>query len=387
MSSSKPSFNLDLAIVGGGIAGVWLLNLLSSRGYNAVLLETEALGCDQTLASQGMIHGGLKYALAGALNPASEAIAAMPQRWRACLDGNGEIDLSGLPLLSECYYMFAEGSALGKLTSFFAAKALRGRIEALKKPHWPGAFNGFDGVVYALNDFVVDTAELLERLAAPFADRVLKLACDAGTVSRTTDGFAIELDDALVHVDHLVSCAGNGSAALLKLLHVGIKMQQRPLKQVIVRPTHATELFAHCLTGVSNNEPRLTITTHTSADHTVWYLGGRLATTGVARSDAEQIEFARQELEACVPWLYWQDASFEALTVNRAEPYSKQRLRPDAAYAEREGCFVQCFPTKLTLAPDLGDKVLALLEPPKRDDAFTTQHARADLGKAPWTRC
>ena len=49
-----------------------------------MLLERDSLGGEQTLASQGMIHGGLKYALGGTLTRSSEAIANMPERWRAC---------------------------------------------------------------------------------------------------------------------------------------------------------------------------------------------------------------------------------------------------------------------------------------------------------------
>ena len=63
---------IDIAILGGGIAGLWLLNLLVSRGYSVVLLEKEALGAGQTIASQGMIHGGVKYALQGLLTDAPE---------------------------------------------------------------------------------------------------------------------------------------------------------------------------------------------------------------------------------------------------------------------------------------------------------------------------
>ena len=33
---------IDIAILGGGIAGLWLLNLLVSRGYSVLLLEKEA---------------------------------------------------------------------------------------------------------------------------------------------------------------------------------------------------------------------------------------------------------------------------------------------------------------------------------------------------------
>ena len=124
--------DVDIAIIGGGIAGCWLLRLLTEKGYRAVLFEADQLGCDQTLASQGMIHGGLKYALSGRLTGASEAIAGMPARWRRCLAGQDTIDLSGVPLLADTYHMFAQRTTLGRPTSFFASKALRGRVNRLE---------------------------------------------------------------------------------------------------------------------------------------------------------------------------------------------------------------------------------------------------------------
>ena len=85
-------YSTDIVIFGGGVAGLWLLNALRSAGYQAILFEKESLGGAQTMASQGIIHGGLKYALQGALSSATQAIADMPSRWRACLDGSGELD-------------------------------------------------------------------------------------------------------------------------------------------------------------------------------------------------------------------------------------------------------------------------------------------------------
>ena len=76
------SVQLDAILAGGGIAGLWLTNLLHARGYRVALLEADTVGGAQTLASQGMIHGGIKYALGGSLTGASEAIATMPGRWR-----------------------------------------------------------------------------------------------------------------------------------------------------------------------------------------------------------------------------------------------------------------------------------------------------------------
>src|SRR5690625_3315427 len=101
MASTLPVIELDLVVVGGGVAGLWLINRLRSAGYDAVLLESRALGGEQSMASQGMIHGGIKYGLSGQLGAASQALAEMPERWRRCLSGNGEVDLRHTNALSE----------------------------------------------------------------------------------------------------------------------------------------------------------------------------------------------------------------------------------------------------------------------------------------------
>ena len=115
------TYSTDAVIIGGGIAGLWLLNRLCNRGYNAILLEHRALGSDQTLASQGMIHGGIKYSLGGALTGASEAIADMPDHWRACLRGEGDVDLSRAKILSDHFYLWSTASLTSLLGGFLAS--------------------------------------------------------------------------------------------------------------------------------------------------------------------------------------------------------------------------------------------------------------------------
>ena len=386
-SANKPEIPFDAVIVGGGIAGLWLLNLLIAKGYRCVLLEADRLGCGQSLASQGMIHGGLKYALGGSLSGASEAIAAMPERWRACLGGNDPVDLRNTRKLSERYYMFAERSAIGRMTTFFASKTLRGRIDKLDPDDWPGEYRGFDGIVYALNDFVLDTPDLLRNLAMGHEERILHLNVDSSNVGETTKGYTVELSDCVLQARNLISCAGNGSADLLKLFNIAdIEMQQRPLKQVIAKPTHGVSLCGHCLTGIRSQEPRLTITSHPTDNAVVWYIGGQLAEQGANLDDEQLIELTKSELATCVPWLSWQNAQYSTLTINRAEPKQTSGTRPDEAYAARSGQFIQCFPTKLTLAPDLGDRVLELLDAPQpsHNTTFQTNHHRAQLGTPPW---
>ena len=115
MSSNE--LHLDIAIIGGGIAGLWTLNQLRNQGYSAALFEQEALGSYQTIGSQGMIHGGIKYALAGAWSGSSEAISAMPGVWRQCLAGEGKVDLRCCRVLSEDFYLWSHANLTSRVSS------------------------------------------------------------------------------------------------------------------------------------------------------------------------------------------------------------------------------------------------------------------------------
>lgn len=384
------SCEVDLVIVGGGIAGLWLANILTDRGYRLLVLEGASLGGTQTLASQGMIHGGLKYALAGNLTRRSQAIGGMPARWRACLDGSGEIDLSSLARLSNRYYMFAEASTLGRLAGFFASKSLRGRIEKLSPRSYPPVFcePGFYGVLYALDDLVLDPRRLVMSLQAKLTHRVYRHELKPEHVRVCEAGVKLAVHGGTIAARQLILCTGAGTQTLLDGLHIATpQMQLRPLHQVVVRHDYPHPMYAHCLTGIRRPEPRLTITSHADGDHWLWYLGGQLATDGVDMSEDALMAHARAELEACVPWISWRDAQFSTVRVDRAEPKQSDRQRPDEAFASASGNILICWPTKLSLTPDLADKVSGLLASP----AERPNSAVADLplpvptlGQAPW---
>jgi glycine/D-amino acid oxidase-like deaminating enzyme len=386
--------SIDALIVGGGIAGLWLLNLLTARGYAALLVEGGQLGCGQTLASQGMIHGGLKYALAGRLTGASEAIAGMPERWAACLGGHGDVDLSGLEPLTDRYYMFAAASTLGQLTTFFASRALRGRIRRVVGAELPSELRhpDFHGVVYALRDFVLDTPQLLAALLQPVAGRAYRAALptDAGELRLTASGVQLSLGGVPLTARRLILAAGAGTTALLDALGLDSpRMQCRPLHQVVVRAPDLGPLFAHCLTRIRRPEPRLTITSHHDGTGWLWYLGGQIATDGVDMTPAQLATHARAELEACLPWRDWSRATIDTLRIDRAEPLRPDGARPDEAFATAVGPGGNCivgWPTKLSLAPDLGDRVLALLPPPAGGSVPSLALPAATVGRPPWER-
>ena len=368
------SLSTDILIVGGGIAGLWLNARLRRLGYATLLVENASLGGGQSLKSQGIIHGGAKYALHGALTGASEAIADMPRRWREAIEGSGELDLLGVRLLSEAHYLWSPGSLAGNLTSFFASKAVRGRVDQVKGEQLPPALQHpkFKGKVYRLAELVLDVPSLISRLTTLAGDSLL--AGQTITPLRE-DGELVGLcvDGRDIRARRVVLSAGRGNADLLADLGVEQPRQQlRPLHMVLVKGRGLKPLYAHCLGG--GPKPRITVTSHPAADgQWVWYLGGDIAEAdGVARSEAAQIAAAQMEVQQLLPWIDLSDARWATLRVDRAEPAQSGLVRPDNAFLAEQGSLLVGWPTKLALSPDFADRVIAALE---RDGIQPGTHA------------
>lgn len=373
----------DIAIIGGGVSGLWLLNLLGKHGFKAALIETKSLGSGQTLASQGMIHGGVKYTLSASTSGAFDTIADMPARWRSCLRGDGTLDLRRVEVLSDDYYMFSDGRLSSKLTAFFGSKALEGSIVPVSRADAPIAFQhpDFTGSLYRLQDLVLDLASLVHALADSHLDRIYTGDCTFNIESRRLRSIQLSTGETLTASRYLLT-AGAGNQALIDKLDLPVKMQRRPLHQVIVRGPGLPELYAHAVTLRTADKPRITITTHLDTrGRIVWYLGGELAESGIGRTDAEQISYAREELRRFLPWLDFDHAEFSTYRVDRAEVASGG-MRPDTPYVGRFDNITVCWPTKMTLVPLLGDMVLTQLDEPGAGDA-TFSHS-VSFGISPW---
>ena len=354
----------DVLIVGAGVAGLWLNARLRGQGFSTIVIERESLGGGQSVKSQGIIHGGAKYALHGALTGASEAIADMPRRWREALAGEGELDLRGVRILSQAHYLWSPGTLAGNLTSFFASKAVRGRVDQVKGDELPPALQDprFKGKVYRLAELVVDVPSLIERLAELAQDGLLA-AQSIEPLIEDGEMIGLRIDGREIHAQRIVFSAGAGNAELLASAGISVPAQQlRPLHMVMVKGPTLKPLYAHCLGG--GPKPRITVTTHPAANgEWVWYLGGDIAEAeGVAREPAEQIAVARKELGNLLPWIDLSQAQWATLRVNRAEPAQSGLVRPDNAFVADQGRLLVGWPTKLALAPDFSDRVLMALE-------------------------
>ena len=379
----------DVLIVGAGVAGLWLNARLRRLGFSTVLVENGTLGGAQTVKSQGIIHGGAKYALHGALTGASEAIADMPRRWREALAGNGELDLNGVRLLSEAHYLWSPGTLAGNLTSFFASKAVRGRVDQVKGDQLPPALQDprFKGKVYRLAELVVDVPSLIERLAELGGDGLLS-GQNIEPVFANEELIGLRIDGREIHAQRIVFSAGAGNAELLASAGISVPAQQlRPLHMVLVKGPSLKPLYAHCLGG--GPKPRITVTTHPAANgEWVWYLGGDIAEAdGVARTPDEQIAVAQKELGNLLPWVDLSQAQWATLRVNRAEPAQSGLVRPDNAFLADQGRLLVGWPTKLALAPDFSDRVITALH----NDGIQPGNApvlpefvRPPLAQTPW---
>lgn len=367
----KKTVETDIAIIGGGIAGLWALNRLRQQGYSVILLESDTLGGGQTNKAQGILHGGVKYALQGALTPSANAIADMPMIWKQCLEGYGEINLSHVPVLSSQQYLWSTNALSSKLTAFFAGLAMKSNMQSLSKETFPEFFKNpqFKGQVYALDEMVIDVPSVLRELMKPHQDVIFKIdsLCEDQLqfdennrlVSLTIK--AEPLQPLQVHAQRYIFTSGAGNELVLKKLkQPTVHMQRRPLHMVLIKYDYLSPLYAHCL-GLGGT-PRITITTHKSQDgKSVWYLGGQLAEEGVKRDSATQIQFAKKELGDLFPWLDLSKAEFMSFFVDRAESKQPGGARPESCYVKEIENILIAWPTKMALAPQLTKEIIQYL--------------------------
>jgi len=394
----KKNAAADVVIFGGGVAGLWLLNRLRKSGFSALLFDSGALGGGQTHKSQGIIHGGMKYALQGVLTHEANAMAEMPERWKQCLEGSGEINLSGVSTLSAQHYLWAPTQLASKLTGFLASSALASKVEPLAKENYPTIFQNlnFKGRVFALDEIVIDVPAMVRELVKanqdaifkiePVSQEALKLDQHGKMISAIVymSGQSVE-----VTAQQFIFTAGAGNEVIInKLNHSDIAMQRRPLHMVLVKTPFDYPLYAHCL-GFGAR-PRLTITTHHMQDgSSIWYLGGLLAEEGTKRDTHTQIESAREELRALFPWLDFSTAEFATFMIDRAEPLQKSGLKPESSYVKVIENIMIAWPTKLALAPKLADDIMWQLHQAKiTPQLFDTRDLRSwpmpSLAKPIW---
>ena len=380
----------DVIIIGGGIAGLWTLARLRQLGYAAFLIESAALGGVQSIASQGIIHGGSKYALGGKLGDSAKAIGDMPAVWNDCLSGQGELDLSGVRINTRKQLMWSTPGAVSKVAGFFAGQLMKDRMLQLDRKSFPAPFDNsaFKGVIYELNEPVLDTASLMSTLVEQFGQYCLSadVSFEKQNPLLVNCRHVASGEQMQLATCQLVLSAGAGNAAILGQLQRDMpRMQKRPVHMVMVKG-ELPEIHAHCL-GASAN-PRVTITSTRMQDETVWYVGGQIAENGVALNREQQIDACRQELKDVLPWLDFGRLQWSTLLLDRAEVETPGHKRPDSSYVGLDRGVITVWPTKLAFAPRVASQVVELLQQqdlrPSADTAGLPGWPTPAIARWPW---
>ena len=178
-----------------------------------MLLEKTALGAGQTIASQGMIHSGLKYALTGTVNDTARRIADTADEWVKSLKGQNSPDLSAATIMTQEQYVLTPKSLLGGIVSSLGgivSQQLFGKdkIEkALDEKRWPGALKqtGFDGSVIAMREPVLDTQSVLAAFQNNLSAHIRKLPDGELALTPLVDGIELHWGQQVIRCQQLIS--------------------------------------------------------------------------------------------------------------------------------------------------------------------------------------
>jgi hypothetical protein len=320
----------DIIIHGGGIAGLWTLARLKNLGYDALLVEPNAIGGVQTIASQGIIHSGLKYAIGGKVNSLAREISAMPDVWRDALNGSGPVDLSKAKTTADTQYLMIPKGMVGSILKIGAKSFFGTEVEKIKWPPEVSA-SGFQGTLVDMGEPVFDVPSVVRALAEPYMNCIRKSA------------------DGVRAAKHIYTAAGGNDES-------GIETQRRPLLMGLLK-NPPFPLWVH-LVGPSD-KPIATITTHQMENgEMAWYFGGQVAERGKNENPDDVYKAMFDALKKYMPLTEIENAELAVLPIDRIEAKPSVGVMPDTPVLHNKGDKLYAWPTKLTFAPMMADKIV-----------------------------
>lgn len=354
---SAAQISADALIIGGGVAGLFILDTLVDSGVGALLVDAHPLGSGQTTSSQGILHAGVKYALAGSAGDDAVEASEAAALWSEMLCGGAGNDLRGVRVLTGHCWLWRSASWAGVAGMLGARLALRTAPVAVAEQERPEWLRGVKGDVLKLGETVIDPRSLLQVLAERHSARILR--SDVQAIERLANGASVTMGgtgEYRVRASSVILAAGNGNERLSALADAAEPMQRRPLRQLMIRGSLPL-VFGHCIDGART---RVTITSDRLADGSVvWHVGGQIAEDGVRMDASEFLRYGLAEVASALPGVELGGCEAGEYVVDRAEPRTKDGRRPPRAFAQWSGSICTVWPIKLVLAPLLAKAVCA----------------------------
>lgn len=351
---------IDVLIIGGGIAGLWLLDDLLGRNYSALLVESKALGTGQTVASQGILHSGFKHSAVGRKDAFVNNLRSMLSLWRECLDGMRQPDLHLVARRSEYCCVWRTDTIASYMGQLGARLGLQGGMEIVARENIPLPLANRDGV-FRLKEQVIDPASLVSVLAMRNRKRIIQ--ADVRIADHSAGKTAV-----ITSPDKMRACefkpemtvltAGEGNSALREAFGLSGKLMAHLPLRILTLRGDLPDLNGFC---IEKMHAKVVVTTQRiSRQEAVW----QVATESAHPDDPADFEpFAMNELRNALPGFDWPAVAIGSYCANRAEPLIKDK-RPSDVYASVEGNVITAWPTKLVLAPRLAEQIYARLPPP-----------------------
>ena len=235
---ASPPARAEVVIVGGGITGVALLDVLRRRDVDAVLLERDHLAAGATGRNAGFLLAGVAENYARAVERHGRAIAA--EVWAFTLENHAMV-AAAAATLDAGYHR--RGSITAALDAEEAG-SLEASATMLAEDGLPGALttaSGVPGGICALlnpADGEVDPVRLTAGIAAAHAARVFEghavVAVDDGQ-----DTAAVHLDHASIEAGAVVLATNAWTADLLPTIRI------RPVRAQMLASSSVPRVIPH----------------------------------------------------------------------------------------------------------------------------------------------
>ncbi|MGB3976306.1 MAG: FAD-dependent oxidoreductase [bacterium] len=386
----KIKLKLDAVIFGGGVSGLWTLNILKKAGYQVILLESNSLGYDQTITCQGILHGGIKYSLAGKLTKSAINIRDMPGIWQKHILGHSYPDLSNVQVRADFCYLW--GQKMWLIGSVIGLSVTPRKISNTQKP---SILASYKGDLYALGEQIISPASLLRELSAEHKNSELQISMDHIEFRNAENGDIKEIilvnpengRELVIETKTVILTAGSGNELLRKRMGFREgKMQRRPLHMVVVKGKSLPFFNGHY---IEKAQPGVTVTSAESSDGSVvWLLGGQLAEKSLDWSSDKLVEASQKSLNKIFPDVGFKNLKWATFKVNRAEVDTKHCKKPDDVFVDSENNVITAWPTKMVLAPRLAERILEKVDKPSTQSEADLQELenwpRPQVAMEPW---
>jgi len=384
------TINTDVVVVGAGISGLWLANILKNSGINCILLESDAIGAKQTINSQGMLHSGVKYALQGKVTSDMRSISDSEalSLWQQAFSGKGIVTLTDQCKLVDHQYLWSNSRLSSRIANFFVSNLLKSHVEKINKAdlNYPQIFTNklFAGSIYKLHETVLDLSVLLRELSANIINHCIKIdSLNLELVNNNQiDEFFINVagERILLSAKQYIFTAGEGIGQFANLFVNAPRMQLRPLHMVVVKGRDLPLLYGHNIDLQAI--PIVTISSYKTSDNqVVWYCGGKIAEDGINRDHEAQILAFKKLLNFLFPWLKFNDQDFGwgSCHINRAEYLQDSGKKPNTATWFKLNNAIFAWPTKLVLAPMMAVDIVKDLQKNTQFNSNNTNNIYRDF--------